>query len=297
MNAILGDNGIITKAKEAKELSEKTGIIEDIKLEIVGKRMQKDGSMTTGDVVEVLSKYGTVNFEEDGVTVKSVTTEKGYEILLEEIMMEDKIVEVADGSYDFGKHVNTPQLLTGMTPVKFEYPTDEAKGEKVETTIQDKTWYEYGTTYETKKWANAVTKDSNGEISGYWVWIPRFAYKINSDEQTTDVVFLIGTTDKYYDENGNIQTAQRCTSEDEYVETDSTKTDKYTVHPAFTDESSINYRNGGWDEELSGIWVAKFEAGFASGNNNVEVKASSINYSQSTVWAANIEAGTTNEEG
>ena len=184
-----------------------------------------------------------------------------------------------------------------MTPVKFEFPTEEKMGETVETTEDDENWYEYGTTYETKRWANAVTKDSNGEISGYWVWIPRFAYKINSEEQTTEVVFLMGLTDNYYDENGNVQTAQRCTSKAQYVETDSTKTDKFTVHPAFTDESSIDFRNGGWDEELTGIWVAKFEAGYASGNNDVEVVASEVNYTETTAWVANVEAGTSSSDG
>ena len=41
-------------------------------------------------------------------------------------------------------------------------------------------------------------------------------------------------------------------------------TTDYYVHPAFTNESSIGYANGGWDKELTGIWVAKFEA---SGTN------------------------------
>ena len=81
-------------------------------------------------------------------------------------------------------------------------------------------------------------------MESLWVWIPRFAYKINSDTQTTDVVFLNGTTDEYCDENGNIQIAKRCKDVNEKVDT----TTGYTVHPAFTDESSIGFRNGGWDK-------------------------------------------------
>ena len=59
------------------------------------------------------------------------------------------------------------------------------------------------------------------------------------------------------------KTAKRQTKADETVDT----TTGYTVHPAFTNESSIGYANGGWNQELAGIWVAKFEAGYASGNN------------------------------
>ena len=119
-----------------------------------------------------------------------------------------------------------------------------------------------------------------------WVWIPRFAYRVNNSTQNFDVVFLIGTTDQYYDENGELQTAKRCKSEDEFVDT----TTGYTVHPAFTNETAINYRNGGWDKEITGIWVAKFEAGYASGNNDAKVVASSVNYTQVDAWVPDVES-------
>ena len=179
---------------------------------------------------------------------------------------------------------NSPVLLTGMTPIKFTMPTDEKMGKIVETTAGDSDWYEYGTTYETRRWANAKTEDGS-----MWVWIPRFAYRVNKASETFDVVFLIGTTDKYYDENGNIKTAKRQTSENQVIDT----TVGYTVHPAFTNESKINYANGGWDKELTGIWVAKFQAGYASGNNKVAVKGSSVSYSKSKVWTNKTERGTT----
>ncbi len=194
----------------------------------------------------------------------------------------DALAGILDGvngnTFNKDKKVNVPSVKTGMTPIKFEEATASAKGQAVTTNIDDSAWYDYTA----KHWANAQTQDGS-----MWVWIPRYAYKINSSNQTTDVVFLIGNSDKYYDADGNIQTAKRCTSVDETVDT----TTGYTVHPAFTNESSIGYRNGGWDSELTGIWISKFEAGYAGSNgaNNAPVKASSVNYSQSTVWAANIE--------
>ena len=36
----------------------------------------------------------------------------------------------------------------------------------------------------------------------------------------------------------------------------------YIVHPAFTDGTSNNFKNGEWDKEVSGFWVAKYEAGY-----------------------------------
>ena len=193
-------------------------------------------------------------------------------------------------------YVNKPKLLEGMTPIKFTEATQTAEGQTITTNKYDENWYNYTS----KKWANAKTKDGS-----MWVWIPRFAYKITyytddtkqtiSNTKTSygsiDVVFLIGTTDNYYDENGSIKTAQRQKTSSQTINS----TLDYTVHPAFTDESSINYANGGWNKELTGIWVAKFEAGYASGGNTATVKASNVNYTQTTSWVWKTEAGTTND--
>mgnify|MGYP004629449965 FL=1 len=184
---------------------------------------------------------------------------------------------------------NTPVLKKGMTPVKFEVTNGKGERKTVTTTADDANWYNYCE----KRWANARTEDGS-----LWVWIPRFAYRINkpdsSDKEqkgTTSIVFLDGLTDKYYDDNGKEGTAKRCQSINDIVDT----TTGYTVHPAFTNESSIGYRNGGWDSELYGIWVAKFEAAYAIKEDDGILKAnvtankcnvsSEINYFYSKVGA------------
>ena len=200
---------------------------------------------------------------------------------------EEELNKYANPNARWDGKVNKPELMTGMSAIKFTDPTDSAEGTTVDTTSNDTEWYNY----EDKKWANAKTEDGS-----MWVWIPRYAYRIHKENgvetQKFDIVFLVGLTDNYYDENGKLQTAQRQTSENQTIVTNG---DAYTVHPAFTNESSINYANGGWDKELAGIWVAKFEAGYASGNNKATVKASSVNYSQDTSWVAKIEAGTSSD--
>ena len=192
--------------------------------------------------------------------------------------LEQQIDEATGKTYITEKGVNKPRLAEGMKVIKFTNPSESAKGEVQESNENDVEWYDYNS----KKWANSQTEDGS-----MWVWIPRYAYKVK-DNQTFDIKFLIGTTDNYYDENGNIQTAKRCNRVDQNVDT----TTGYTVHPAFTDETAISYRNGGWDKELTGIWVAKFEAGYASGNNNAPVRPSSVNYTQNTSWVKTVEAGT-----
>ncbi|MDD4187961.1 MAG: hypothetical protein PHX04_04285 [Bacilli bacterium] len=93
--------------------------------------------------------------------------------------------------YDKTKGVNRPVLFTGMTPVKWDDVFKET-----ETTKDDSTWYDYGN----QKWANAKTIDGS-----YWVWIPRYAYKITSGYHsstgageetagTIDIEFLKGET-------------------------------------------------------------------------------------------------------
>ena len=172
---------------------------------------------------------------------------------------------------DWTGKVNKPKLMTGMTAIKFTDPTGDEKakeGSTVKTTDTDTAWYDY----DAKKWANAQTQDGS-----MWVWIPRFAYKINSSNKTFDVVFLKDTTNTYID-NGTEKDAEK---------------EGYIVHLAFKNESSTGYENGGWDKDLTGIWVSKFEAGYATSNgNSAPKKASSVTYSQDSVWANSYETGT-----
>ena len=183
----------------------------------------------------------------------------------------NKYVSDNKNKTDWTGKVNKPKLMTGMTAIKFTDPTGDEKakeGSTVKTTDTDTAWYDY----DAKKWANAQTQDGS-----MWVWIPRFAYKINSSNKTFDVVFLKDITNTYID-NGTEKDAEK---------------EGYIVHPAFKNESSTGYENGGWDKDLTGIWVSKFEAGYATSNgNSAPKKASSVTYSQDSVWANSYETGT-----
>ena len=126
-----------------------------------------------------------------------------------------------DGSWSDEEGVNTPVIKENMKLVKWD--------ENQNKFVEDDTNSSYD--YSKQEWANAevITKDENNQdIVSYFVWIPRYEYKINTDTKTIDVKFIkIG---QEADEG-------------------------YTIHPAFT--SDVN--NGGWREELPGIWVGKYE--------------------------------------
>lgn len=155
-------------------------------------------------------------------------------------------------TFDNGMSVNEPILLEGMKPVTFEEEKEKAILLNEEQK-KEGVWYDYvaqkGTTENggTSKWANAMTLDGS-----LWVWIPRYAYKIQWDEKSSageiDIMFLVGTTN--YNKDGIDVT-----------------TLGYKVHPAFTNGENNHYSNGEWDAEIPGIWISKFEAGYAGQKN------------------------------
>ena len=136
---------------------------------------------------------------------------------------------LADGSWDENEGVNTPKLVQGLIPVTFNND-----GSVTEISSDDySSWYDYAH----KKWANAITKDKDDNITGYWVWIPRYEYKVKASTQSFTVKFIPVTQ----------------TTEDSGYD---------HIHPAFRDGSQTHYMNGEWDSELPGFWVAKFPAGY-----------------------------------
>ena len=134
---------------------------------------------------------------------------------------------VNGGEWDSTKGVNTPVLNENIDMKLIRYEN----GEWVEDETGSNYSYVAGsgaTDNNSSEWANArVTIDG---VDSYFVWIPRYEYKIDSDAHTIDVKF-IPTTQTIADEG-------------------------YIIHPAFT----TNVDNGGWTSELPGIWVGKYES-------------------------------------
>lgn len=152
-------------------------------------------------------------------------------------------------------YANAPTLVAGMIPVYYDSLAKTwKKADSTNNSVYK--WYNYDSV--TKQWANAVTVTSarksyyssasvgtpinENDVLGYFVWIPRYGYKIDSaynhkkaiSSARVQIKFLGGTNalPAEYAENG------------------------FIVHPAFTDDPS----KGGWDKQLPGFWVSKFEA-------------------------------------
>ena len=136
----------------------------------------------------------------------------------------------------------------------FVKTADKAKGK----------WYDYNgekdgdSVVQGNRWANAIT--ANGS---YFVWIPRYAYRITYYESETST-----EPTGYYDGYGqwNASTLELRLKLDAGIETVDYNGEKYIVHPAFCDNTSNNFDNGGWSSNISGFWCAKYEASQGTGS-------------------------------
>ena len=168
---------------------------------------------------------------------------------------------------------NKPALLSNMIPVYYDSTSNVWK--KANKNNNGGSWYNY----DNKMWANAVTVTSTNrdtylnasagttipmsDINTMWVWVPRYTYTyLNTNTpQEIKIKFESGTnstgTIKCTDSvtAGASSTSETCTdtTNNGLVAGISTYT-----HPAFWwDKNDNNVREE--NEELTGIWVGKFE--------------------------------------
>ena len=173
---------------------------------------------------------------------------------------------------------NAPSLASNMVPVYFDSTSNVWKKADESNVDESNQWYDY----DNKMWANAVTvSETNREtylkadagttipmsdINTMWVWIPRYTYTyLNTNTpQEIKIKFESGTnssgTIKCQDAINQKDSNGKTISE---ICTDTTNNglkagvSTYT-HPAFWwDKNDNNVREE--NEELTGIWVGKFE--------------------------------------
>lgn len=199
-------------------------------------------------VVMLLGQNGIINRAKEA---KFKTEEASLQEQRQLAYLEAKAME---GQFIESKGVNSPILGEAMQPV-------DGKGNLI-TNYEE--WFDYkdqgtvGNDEKTSKWANAKSKDGS-----MWVWIPRYAYKItnlchpqnapleNSGE--IEIVFLQGTTDISAKGNEKVDRVPSYIGE---------SMSHFVLHPSFASNvDKVTYtENGGWDKELPGFWVAKYEA-------------------------------------
>ncbi len=257
LNAVLGDNGLIGKTKQAVE------------------------------------KYKKAQSEEE-----------------ETLEQYEKDINNLDNVVNNDKQVNRPTISDGMIPIKY----DEENKKWVITNEYDDEWYDYKDT-SNLKWANMMLSDGKykaseknnteaeggykddgtvevelNELGSMFVWIPRYAYSFNSyhtemnikDETNaeiegiTKISFLRGTSNTDFEgKTYNKSYKTNLKTEDPAGDVEVGKPTPMIVHPGFT--------FGG--KELTGIWVAKFEASMTG--TNLNTKENNNKVTQNTILDAN----------
>ena len=264
---------VIDSAKKGAVESSTYGYIDAIEKSDLQDMIDTGTYQTKKDGTYDLNTIGTVNYKGKSpalicVIMKDGSVESGYfkfdSYIVEykngkakvnsDLTTIDCTVTASDSAFNITKGMNAPQLTDGMTPIKW------VNGVETVTTADDPEWYDYNN----KLWANVKTKDGS-----YFVWIPRYAYKITSGYHssttgTIDVKFLKGTSDIAVDntkaENNGYLVGTKDTSM------------YYFTHPAF--QNDIN---------RYGYWVAKFEPSVADQTDTCYTSPSSANCNKSTL--------------
>ncbi len=171
---------------------------------------------------------------------------------------------------------NYPELLENMIPVYYDALSDTAGSWKVADVKNLNATYEWYD-YDNFIWANAVTVKENGtktrdyylnapmgtevlmeDITSMWVWVPRYKYTIFDEVEDTSKQVIDVTFEHGLDTTGTVTCTDKILTSPNSASSEICKDNKngsitpgvstYT-HPAFTFG----------DEELTGIWVSKFE--------------------------------------
>lgn len=228
---LMGDNGLIKRAQDAKIATEIASIKEEIQTDILGKQAENQGNISDDTLKEILEKYGTLSKEGEKLTDKTLTTTKGnYDIKVSDIFNGTTVKDtpkdpiIADKS---GANAPNVSKIAQKTYVTWTLNSEGTEYVINDTqTTQPDNWYDY----KNGKWANTKTTNATEGLEAYWVWIPRYEYIVPTSTTAMEI-------------------------EVKFIPTSQTEPDEgYTIHPAFTNEG-----NGGFGE-LDGIWVAKFES-------------------------------------
>jgi len=216
------------------------------------------------------------NNSSNQITVDLVTL-SGYENGGDLIVPEN--INLIDVLYKDPSGANRPELMSGMVPVEYKTTLDGVETDGWYVADETKDWYSYGE----QRWANAVLVTEESELRtasagtpvpensvlAYYVWIPRYKYQLfNANKITEGEEYYIdgelydsqnkGINIKF--ENNTHTTGEaRCTIDvygNEICQ--QAENGNWYTHPAFWWDKNGN-RVRETNEELTGIWVGKFE--------------------------------------
>ena len=336
IGALTGNNGIINQTQNAKEQTEIADEKERIDLSTVGAvgkepRGELKRNYFNDELTEHIGKegkdYSLSESENAPFIVEYLDSKRSY--LVDEdgnitgpLIAPEETEEPDEGGTEFIMTTGVIEIKWLMGDTNFVSETANApviKKDIPNTTMklvkyENGNWVE-GTDYDYKagngtadnresRWANAEVEidygEGNQKIKSYFVWIPRYAYRIiyfkdepskneylngtKTEDEAIKEGKIIGYSDSRgivsIDTEGNVKKVSGTTSlniDGKY----------FRVHPAFIDDSKNNYENGGWDEELPGIWVGKYETSLVNKSDGRNINTNSTTAGDKIVDSAN----------
>ena len=305
---LTGNNGILTQAQNASEQTEVGAEKEAISLAYIGATANKEGNgaVTDTDMDDQFGLNGTKADAEGTSPIIVTFDESNRQYMIDEngnitgpLEAPEETPEPETGgsiaTMDYG--VIEIKWLLGDTNYVSETPNapkikeDLPEGTTMELVKYENSNWVSGTdyNYDENKWANA--KVTINGVESYFVWIPRYAYKIIyfSSQETKAAYLTNGDTSGiigYSDSRGIVDKEGRKVNG--VASTTSLNVgDYFRVHPAFMNDSANNYENGGWSEDLPGIWVGKYESSLVKKADSSNINTSSITVGDIIVDSSN----------
>ena len=236
-------------------------------------------NLTLVDDIYIINEVSHNVYYRKGINVE------GKESKLYRANSDEQYEKVELDTYSMDNFCSKPLISDGMIPIKHNGTNWVVCSE------DDPEWYNYeeqeSTTEEggTSKWANIMLSDgiykegsvavgteiAQNDLGSIFVWIPRYAYSItkgyhSNQEGNIDIKF-IGTNIK---DAGDIIKSHLTLQKDIVIDNEQGE-DKWNIPTAFKYE----------DRELSGFYVAKFQA--SKNNDKITVKANASPWRSMTI--------------
>ncbi len=206
------------------------------KIPIVGKHI------TTTESIIIKDKYSENGikyvFDKNGNVLDRNTAEISSEETQYTFYIVDNIGNIRRYKMSYGD--GRPDISKFNKNTTFYVTYDENGNEKSSIPIGEKApanWY----SYENQQWANIVVRDGGNE--SYFVWIPRYMYKLNDDGSETVDVKFVDLENIWTDPENPNKTVNLNDSE-------------YKLPEAFTWEDPENESD---KIQLKGFWISKYK--------------------------------------
>ena len=325
---LTGENGILTQAQKASEETEVASEKEAVSLAYTSAytKNKGEGNVTDIQMQEALDENGT-NANASGTGTLIVEFENGRTYMIDQNGNVTGPLEAPEETEEPETGGSIATMTNGVIEIKWlmgdtNFVSQTANAPVLKTDIPNTTMklvnydtngtpvYNADYNYEENRWANAEVEidygEGNQKIKSYFVWIPRYAYRIiyfkdepskneylNETKTENETIIeeqairegkIIGYSDSRgivsIDTEGTIKKVSGTTSLN-------IGGNYFRVHPAFIDDSKNDYENGGWDEELPGIWVGKYETSLVNKSDSSNINTSSSTIGNKIVDSAN----------